>query len=49
MNITEKASKILAMKISDIATNIGHTSTQACMAYALEEPKMPKSLLKKAK
>jgi cyclic lactone autoinducer peptide len=49
MNITEKASKLLAIKISNIATNIAHTSTQACMAYAFEEPKMPKSLLKKAK
>lgn len=49
MNITEKVSKILAIKISSIATNIAHTSTQACMAYALEEPKMPKSLLKEAK
>ena len=49
MNITEKISKILAIKISDITTNIAHTSTQACIGYALEEPKIPKSLLKKAK
>ena len=49
MNITEKVSKILAIKISNIATNIAYTSTKACVGYALEEPKMPKSLLKKAK
>ncbi len=49
MNITEKISKILAIKISNIATNIAHTSTKACVGYGLEEPKMPKSLLKKAK
>ncbi|SUY48075.1 Uncharacterised protein [Clostridium putrefaciens] len=47
MNITQKLSKILAIKISDIAINIAYTSIQASIAYALEEPKMPKLLLKK--
>ncbi|WP_246579006.1 accessory gene regulator B family protein [Clostridium algidicarnis] len=49
MNITHKSAKVLAIKISDIAINIAYTSTQASIAYALEEPKLPKSLLKKAK
>ncbi|MEL7597696.1 MAG: cyclic lactone autoinducer peptide [Clostridiaceae bacterium] len=49
MNTTKKVSKFIANKISNVSTKIAHTSTKKCLAFFLEEPKMPKSLLKKAK
>jgi len=44
-----KISRFIAKTISNISTNIADTSTKKCIAMAFEEPKMPKSLLKKAK
>ncbi|MCY6355310.1 cyclic lactone autoinducer peptide [Clostridium sp. ZS2-4] len=49
MNTTKKLSKFIANKISNVSTKVAHTSTRACACLILEEPKIPKSLLKKAK
>jgi hypothetical protein len=49
MNTTKKLSKFLTIKICEVATHIAYTSTEACTALNFQEPKMPKSLLKKAK
>ena len=49
MNATVKISSFIAKIISDISTNVADTSTKKCIAMFFEEPKMPKSLLKKAK
>jgi cyclic lactone autoinducer peptide len=49
MNTTVKISRFIAKAISDISTNVADSSTKACVAMLFEEPKMPKSLLKKAK
>ncbi|MCY6355339.1 cyclic lactone autoinducer peptide [Clostridium sp. ZS2-4] len=49
MNTTKKLSKFIANSISNISTKVAYTSTKKCAFLVLEEPKMPKSLLKKAK
>lgn len=49
MNTSKKLSNLIATKVSNISTKVAHTSTKACAILTLEEPKMPKSLLKKAK
>lgn len=49
MNATMKVSRFIAKKISDISTKVAYSSTKASIAMFFEEPKMPKSLLKKAK
>lgn len=49
MNTSSKFSKLLATKLSNLSTNIAKTSTKSCVGIFLEEPKMPKSLLRKAK
>ncbi|EDS77872.1 hypothetical protein [Clostridium massiliodielmoense] len=50
MKIMKKLSKGFASTISKMATNIAYTSTEACVSLdGLEEPKMPKCLLKKTK
>lgn len=46
MNITKKVSKLMAERISSVTTNIAKTSTKECINMTLEEPKIPKSLLK---
>lgn len=49
MNITilTAIKTFVAKAVSLIATLIAHTSTYATIVYFFEEPKMPKSLLKK--
>ncbi len=49
MNTTKKVSKFIANSISTVSTKVAYTSTTKCAFLILEEPKMPKSLLKKAK
>lgn len=48
MSTTMNLYRALAEKISDISTKVAKTSTKACVTMLIEEPKMPKSLLKKA-
>ncbi|MCD3204377.1 AgrD family cyclic lactone autoinducer peptide [Clostridium botulinum] len=46
----KKISKMIANMISGVSTNIAYTSTKKCVSLnGLEEPKMPKVLLKRAK
>ncbi|WP_231169081.1 cyclic lactone autoinducer peptide [Clostridium botulinum] len=46
----KKVSRMIANIISGVSTNIAYTSTKKCVALnGLEEPKMPKILLKRAK
>lgn len=50
MKIMKKLSKGVASVVSKVATNVAYTSTEACISLdGLEEPKMPKALLKKTK
>lgn len=48
MSITKNMSKVLANTISVVATHVSDTSTKACPLTILQEPKMPKALLKKS-
>ncbi|WP_231147821.1 MULTISPECIES: AgrD family cyclic lactone autoinducer peptide [Clostridium] len=46
----KKVSRMIANIISGVSTNIAYTSTKKCVSLnGLEEPKMPKVLLKRAK
>lgn len=51
MNIIKKTcKKLLANTISNVSTNVAYTSTKECVTLELlEQPKMPKQLLNKAK
>lgn len=49
MNTSSKFSNFFATKLSNLSTNIAKTSTKSCLPLFVEEPKMPKALLKKDK
>lgn len=47
MNTTNKISKFLANRLSNVATHVAYKSTKSCGIFSAQEPKIPQCLLKK--